>query len=72
MTKKDVDQAIDMYSGIVMKKPISKDMKDHLIEGFSVRKIGEDNYELFVIGQNTGHYYTFIHVPLEQWFMDNA
>ncbi len=71
MTEQEVTKAIDKYSGIVMKKPISRDMKDHLIEGFSVRKIDDDNYELHVTGQNLRHVFNHIHTPLEQWLKEN-
>jgi hypothetical protein len=71
MTSWQIKNAIDKYAGIVMKKPISKDMKDHTIEGFAVKEISSGDYDLFVLGQNLSHSIPLLHKRLEEWLKDN-
>lgn len=72
MTSEEIKNEIEYYEEIVMKKPISNDMKGHLIEGFGVTPTPDGQYDLYVIGENLTHAIPLIKKPLEEWLKDNG
>lgn len=72
MTIEEVYEVMDKYRSVVMKQPISKDMKNHIIEGFSIDNPPDKNYTVYVVGQDLTHIISFVHKPLEQWLSENG
>jgi hypothetical protein len=71
MTIEEANSIMDKYRSIVMKQPISKDMKTHIIEGFGIDDPADKNYTVYVIGQDVAHAVSFVTKPLEQWLSEN-
>jgi len=52
-------------------KPISKDIKSHIIEGLGVSEKSPGNYELSVMAQDLSHAIPILNKPLSEWLEDN-
>jgi hypothetical protein len=71
MTTEEIDLAIHEYSGMVMKMPLSKNWKKHIIKGFAVNETRTGEYDLLILAENPGHLYPFMTKPLKDWLKDN-
>jgi hypothetical protein len=67
-----IKNEIDFYEDIVMKKPISKDFKSHLIQGFVVKPTSPEKYKLYVLGEDPSHPVPLVDKLLEDWLKDNG
>lgn len=72
MTLEEIKNEMDFYEETVMKQPIGKDLKGHLIQGFGVEPTTSEQYELYVLGQDLTHAIPIIKKPLEQWLTENG
>jgi hypothetical protein len=70
MTSEELKQTTERFFDIVVGKPISKDLPEHLIAGFSVKEI-EGSYHIFVTADNKNHIIRNVEKPLEDWLEEN-
>ena len=72
VTLRELPNEIEFYEDIVIKKPISEVMQSHLIQGFVVKLVSTDHYDLFVMGENLNHSNPILIKRLDEWLNDNG